>query len=103
MNLAVVWKSSKDFRIMVLLLALAAIFFVLSMMIGDRSNQCMGVGGTWSKKYRECENVTLRECVKIGGIFNFCASPCRHYKEENIAEKCSLECIKVCEFIRTSK
>ncbi len=103
MNLVVMWKTNKDFRIIVLLLTMAAIFYFLSLMIGDKSTQCREAGGTWLKKYRECENIGLKECFNIGGIYNFCASPCRHYREESIADVCVFKCTEVCEFIRLSK
>ena len=103
MKLVVLWKSNPEFRIIVSLFVLAIIFYFLSLTAGDKSKQCTQVGGVWSKKYRECENIGFKECFNIGGLYNFCASPCRHYREENILDICEFECTKVCEFLRLSK
>lgn len=97
------WRFNKDLRICLLLLALALIFFILGNLMGDKSIKCKEVGGKWLKKYNECEALNIKKCAEIGGFYNFCASPCRHNDEENIAEACTFQCVGVCEFFRTSK
>ena len=96
-------KTSKEARLILSMLALALVFYILGGAVGDKTNACKSAGGIWLKKYHECENINLIQCVGISGLYNFCASPCRHYAEENILDVCEFKCTKVCEFIRLSK
>lgn len=103
MKLLLLLKKSKDLRIVLAMLFLAFAFYVAASLSGERSRECKEKGGTWLKKYKECENVTLGECFGMAGFYNFCASPCRHNDEGNVAEMCKFPCTKVCEFIRLKK
>jgi len=103
MNLILLLKKSKDLRLVLAMLLLALAFYVAASLTGERAKECERKGGTWLKKYKECENVSFGECLEMAGFYNFCASPCRHNEEENIAEMCTFPCIKVCEFIRLKK
>ncbi len=103
MKLWIFLKTSKEARLILSMLALGIAFYVLGGAVGDKTNACKEVGGIWLKKYQECENINLVQCAGINGLYSFCASPCRHYKEENIADKCEFKCTQVCEFIRFPK
>jgi hypothetical protein len=71
----------------------------LDMGIGDASEPtpkgkaCIREGGSWDPQYEECVGVRPAQCEAIGGIFNECASACRHNPE---AEICTLQCVQVC-------
>ena len=43
----------------------------------------------WLEKEKECERVSEAYCQKLGGIFEECASACRHDTQAN-------ECIEIC-------
>ncbi len=103
MKLILMLKTNKELRIIFYLLLLGIATYFIANMFGDRTQMCKEAGGVWSKKYNECENVNLGKCVNMGGFYNFCASPCRHYAEENIAEVCERKCVQVCEFINPFK
>lgn len=67
----------------------------------DMASMCEDLGGNWIAEYRECENVTVDDCIKIeqdleeikGLGFKECASPCRHTPG---AENCAQVCVPVC-------
>lgn len=65
----------------------------------DIENACTKSGGVWLKDYGECEGagnmLSEPECVKLGGKYIECESPCRHNPE---AEACITLCMKVCKF-----
>lgn len=103
MNLWVLLKTNKEARLILAMLALGIAFYILGGAVGDKTDACKNAGGTWLKKYRECEDINLIQCAGINGLYSFCASPCRHYKEESIADRCEFKCTQVCEFIRFSK
>lgn len=92
-------KPSKDVRILGMLFVLAVAFYVISSATGNKQHWCTSAGGNWLKKYRECENVSFKDCFNGGGFYNFCARDCRHFREESIADPCDLKCVKVCEFV----
>lgn len=53
-------------------------------------------GGKWLKEYKECEEVTSRQCSQLlNGEFNKCVSACRHdprYPKVNCIEVCVPVC-----------
>lgn len=66
--------------------------------VGDDSSQsaaqqCEGANGVWNAQYRECGGVSAAVCLKIGGEFNGCASPCRH---DPNAQMCVEMCVQTC-------
>ena len=103
MKLWVFLKTSKEARLFLALLGLGVALYILGGAVGDKTDVCKNAGGNWLKKYYECENINLIKCTEINGLYSFCASPCRHYKEESIADKCEFKCTQVCEFIRFSR
>lgn len=72
----------------------------LDMGVGDGSlpqasgQACIREGGTWDPQYEECVGVRPAQCQTIGGVYNECASACRHNPE---AEVCTLQCVQVCQ------
>lgn len=64
----------------------------------DYSLSCKNRGGVWYPRGSVCEVNSLSEgeCVAQGGIFNECASACRHNPE---AEMCTMQCVLTCSFI----
>lgn len=53
--------------------------------------------GKWSETYQECEQVTEAVCKQAAGIFDSCASACRHDpRYPNVA--CIKICVPVCKF-----
>lgn len=50
--------------------------------------------GRWIEKYKECEDISPTICKKLGGVYNECASPCRHMK----VDACIAVCQPVCSF-----
>jgi hypothetical protein len=59
---------------------------------------CKNRGGVWYPRSNVCEINSLSEgeCVAQGGIFNECASACRHNPE---AEMCTMQCVVTCSFV----
>lgn len=63
--------------------------------------QCISNEGKWLSEYKECEwSVGLVEvlqniCQKMNGVFNSCASPCRHNSSNG---SCIASCDFVCSF-----
>ena len=55
---------------------------------------CLQNGGVYDDVYKECGGIDKAVCEEIGGIFNECASPCRHDQD---AQQCILSCELVCE------
>jgi len=55
---------------------------------------CADAGGTWLRDFKECENVSRKWCENQGGVFDECASACRHTN----SEICTMQCIGVCVF-----
>jgi len=56
---------------------------------------CEQLGGTWIDHANECEYIGEQECEALGGIFDGCASACRHDPD---AEICIAVCVPVCYF-----
>ena len=62
---------------------------------------CNKNGGTFlhelnqTNKYMECEYISEQNCVSAGGVFNDCASQCRH---ESVDVFCAQVCVPVCSF-----
>jgi hypothetical protein len=50
--------------------------------------------GQWISEYKECEGITKDSCSLMGGVFNECASACRHESQPKI---CIMVCIPVCD------
>ncbi|MFA5131942.1 MAG: hypothetical protein WC444_01290 [Candidatus Paceibacterota bacterium] len=55
---------------------------------------CTKVGGTWSETYKECTGISEVSCKEIKGVFNECASACRHDPE---AKVCVMMCAIICQ------
>ncbi len=53
---------------------------------------CVHTQGTWLVEVRECENISADTCRSMGGVFEECASSCRH----SDSAICTLQCIPVC-------
>lgn len=63
--------------------------------VGDSalSLSCEEAGGTWLPEYGECEYIGADWCTQQGGVFDECASACRHNPN---AEICTMQCVPVC-------
>jgi len=57
---------------------------------------CTENGGKWDAQYSECENISPNICEENGGIFQECASACRHNTDKNAP--CTMQCVLVCGF-----
>ena len=53
------------------------------------------LNGRWLQKHNECEFVDQKSCENTGGIYNDCASACRH-ASGNVM--CIQACIPVCSY-----
>ncbi len=56
---------------------------------------CVEAEGFWLEEFGECEDVTSDWCEQMEGIFDECASACRHLED---AEMCIMQCVPVCYF-----
>jgi len=56
---------------------------------------CFDYNGKWLADYNECEGMEKSVCEEKGGIFEECASPCRHEPEKTV---CIQTCVTVCKF-----
>jgi len=54
---------------------------------------CESHAGTWVSEYKECLGVDEAVCKSIGGVFDACASACRHDPK---AEMCTMQCVQIC-------
>ena len=54
---------------------------------------CMENNGTWLSEHNECEGINQIQCEQMGGMFDECASACRHNPE---AVYCIQICVPVC-------
>lgn len=54
---------------------------------------CISNKGTWLPEFNECEHIQPEICKSMGGIFDECASVCRHQQGERV---CTLQCVGVC-------
>ena len=71
---------------------LVVIFFVSK--VGSAQSQCTERGGTYSIIHNECEDISREACFDLGGVWNGCASPCRHSPDAEICiESCDVVCI----------
>ncbi len=60
---------------------------------------CIENAGNWIAEHRECEFIPQEVCKEAGGIFQECASACRHQTaEEAEVMACTMQCIPMCEF-----
>ncbi len=50
--------------------------------------------GQWIPEYNECEGIANDSCSSMGGVFNECASACRHESQQKL---CIMVCIPVCD------
>jgi hypothetical protein len=63
------------------------------------SQACKENGGTWIEDNQECEvmdstkGLSQDRCEQLGGVFDECASPCRH---DPSAEVCIQSCVQLC-------
>ena len=57
---------------------------------------CKNVGGKWIAEHQECEGMSRENCDNFDGLFDACASPCRH---DSSAQMCIQSCVLVCSFI----
>ncbi len=61
--------------------------------IMDRDAACISVGGTLDEQFKECLDIDAGQCSSIGGIFDECASACRHSPDMTM---CTMQCVQVC-------
>lgn len=59
----------------------------------DYELECVNNSGKWIKEYNECEYIKKDWCKERGGVFDECASACRHNKE---SQMCIMVCVPVC-------
>ncbi len=50
--------------------------------------------GTWLPEHNECEGISEDECYQLDGVYDSCASACRHEPE---GTPCTKQCVFVCE------
>ncbi|OGH96445.1 MAG: hypothetical protein A2039_01215 [Candidatus Melainabacteria bacterium GWA2_34_9] len=98
--------SDKTIKILIILLIGSAFIFNMqknvfsktkidSKKINFLKTECLKQNnGEWLEKYNECENMPQKTCEKLGGVYNECASPCRHMK----VDACITLCQPVCSF-----
>ena len=55
--------------------------------------KCLNEGGDWLSEHNECEHVNKDFCEKTEGIYDSCASACRHDED---ADMCIQVCVPVC-------
>ena len=73
-------------------LALILIIFLVGCSQLPVDQQCEEWEGTWTE-HNECESISEKQCTKLDGEFNECASACRH---DPLATLCTLQCVPVC-------
>ena len=56
---------------------------------------CVENNGRWIEKSNECELVSEKWCLSVGGRFDECASACRH---DAAPVPCTMQCVPVCTF-----
>lgn len=61
---------------------------------GDIAASCVASGGNWLSEYSECEYVSNSWCSDNDGVFQECASACRH---NDAVEPCQPVCVAVCQ------
>lgn len=59
----------------------------------DYELDCVNNSGKWVKDYNECEFIGRNWCDERQGIFEECASACRHNPK---SEMCIMVCVPVC-------
>jgi len=59
----------------------------------DLQTACEKNSGKWLDEFNECEGISQQTCEANDGIFNECASACRHNPK---AEACTMQCVPVC-------
>lgn len=63
----------------------------------DPKTICVQHGRKWLEEYQECEGMTKQECEQSSGVYDSCASACRHDPNyPNVA--CIESCVAVCKF-----
>lgn len=87
----------------ILFIIFAVIFFAYGLLFfysqtGEEDTQklkdsCLLEEGKWLDAYSECEYINKDWCDSISGVFEECASACRHNPE---AEICTMQCVPVC-------
>lgn len=63
--------------------------------VATPEEKCLAERGTFDAIYKECLGVDSITCKNIGGVFNPCASACRH---DPTAVVCTMQCAIVCKF-----
>lgn len=58
-------------------------------------DSCEAAGGNWLAEFEECEYISDNWCQENEGMFEACASACRHQPE---AQVCTMQCVPVCKF-----
>lgn len=61
---------------------------------GNDKYDCQIINGEWLDQYQECMYVSKNWCDKQGGVYNECASACRHDPK---AQVCTMQCVPVCQ------
>jgi hypothetical protein len=62
---------------------------------GSQQERCELLGGKYLDEFDECEGISQEQCAELGGVFNECASACRH---DPNARFCTMQCVQVCSF-----
>lgn len=70
------------------------LLFMLILIIGCATpkEKCEDKAGKFLQEYNECEGITSQDCDNMGGVYDDCASACRHTK----ADVCIQVCVPVC-------
>ncbi|MCX6744652.1 MAG: hypothetical protein NTX82_03970 [Candidatus Parcubacteria bacterium] len=70
--------------------------------ISSLKQECEKNNGVWQDSYNECDDSGISSswdmkswCYNMGGAYNDCASPCRHYADKS---SCIQVCYRLCEF-----
>jgi peptidoglycan-N-acetylglucosamine deacetylase len=75
--------------------------FLTSDSMQQEKTFCVSHEGTWIVEHRECEYIPKGTCEEAGGVFQECASACRHEEaEEGVPMACTMQCVQVCEFTK---
>ena len=56
---------------------------------------CEDAGGKYLPFFNECEEISAAACTAMDGVFDECASACRHLPE---GVMCTMQCVPLCTF-----
>lgn len=91
-------------NILLIILGILVILLSIVNLVKEASNtkedalnleeECLLEDGNWLMAYNECEGISQEKCEELGGVFQDCASACRHQE----SEFCIEVCVQVCSF-----